>query len=61
MSTRSFYFHGEPEINAVEVDISNLSDLAGLKHALGASLGVVKPEGRELFSLGSLLQTVDFF
>lgn len=51
MSTRSFYFHGEPESNAVEVDISNLSDLAGLKHALGTSLGVVKPEGNMSFSL----------
>lgn len=59
MSTKSFYFTGETENEAVELEMSDISDVATLKNVLGKNLGLVKPEGRLLSRERCGMQTTD--
>lgn len=47
-TNKSFHFDGSQDQRlALDVDISNISDLAGLRQVIGSSCAVVKPEGKQ--------------
>lgn len=52
MSTVSFQFQSSNGTAAskFDLDISDVSDIDGLKHAVGAAFGVVQPEGKSVLS-----------
>ncbi|USW53726.1 Putative cytochrome P450 [Septoria linicola] len=58
-TNKSFHFDGSQDQRlAFDVDISNISDLAGLRQVIGSSCAVVKPEGLSFHCDDDLLEDV---
>lgn len=54
MSTVNFQFQSaNGTAPKFDLDISDVSDIDGLKRAIGATFGVVQPEGKSVLSINS--------